>query len=456
MADAINDGTESIPTTQRAELLRRIASSAELRRAARLREFLSYVGGRALEDEHAQISETEIGVHVFGRPENYDTSIDNIVRVNASELRKRIAAYYEAEGLHEPILLELPRRNYTPQFHRRPVEPKPEPAAPAPDSRPDSRIESREETAPPLPAAAAVRPLRGRIQAFVLPVLLVALTAACILLSLRLRRLEGALYGWQAKPALNGLWSGILESSRPTDLVIADTSLSVVEDILRTRISLNGYLNRDYERQIEASGLEEDLRDSLRVVVSRNNVSLGDVRVAEKILALDPLSGQIHLQSAREYRTGSINNDNVVLIGSSRSNPWSAMFEDRLNFVVDSDPGRNQMLVRNRHPLPGEEAAYITPVDPNSTAGYGVISYLPNPSHTADVLIVAGTTAEATEAAGDFLMSESSLEGLRERLRVRRLPYFELLLRTTRLVGTPLSAEVVACRTSPAPPVNPR
>lgn len=142
----------------------------------------------------------------------------------------------------------------------------------------------------------------------------------------------------------------------------------------------------------------------------------------------------------------------MILIGSSRSNPWCKLFEDRLNFTLDYDPELNEMMVRNRHPRPGESSVYVTPVDPSNSAGFSVIDYIPNDDHSADVLMVGGTTSEATEAAGDFLTSEDSLRHFQDRLGVSTLPYFEVLLKTTKLVGTPLAAEVIAYRTFPGHP----
>jgi hypothetical protein len=63
------------------------------------------------------------------------------------------------------------------------------------------------------------------------------------------------------------------------------------------------------------------------------------------------------------------------------------------------------------------------------------------------VLIVAGTNSQATDAAGEFLTSEASMESLLKRFPARQIPYFEVLLKTTRLSGTPFSADIVTCRT---------
>lgn len=445
MATVTHFEAESFNPAQCFELLERICASNELKRAARLREFLRYVGQRSLEGDHAPISEHEIGQHVFGRLENYDTSVDNIVRVNASELRKRIAAYYATEGANEPILLDIARGNYTPVFSLRPANVEIDIEAQAPVS-PHDLHEAEPASRPHVDGVSRRWPPRSFDFAII-----IMLAAVCIYLFHQNHEMENQFYGWKSAPALGPFWSGILESPRPTDVVVADTSIALVEDILKQRITLNDYLNHGYVQQIDSSDLQPELKTDLHIVASRSNGSLGDFRVAQRILAFDPVSGRTRLQFSRDYRPSAVKGDNVILIGSSRSNPWVNLFEDRLNFTIDYDPQLNEMLVRNRHPHSGESAAYIAPVNPSNSSGFGVIDYIPNDDHTADVLIVAGTTSEATEAAGDFITSEESFHLIQDRLHVRTLPYFEILLKTTKLAGTPLAAEVIAYRTFPDP-----
>ena len=92
------------------ELLQRVVNSQELKRALRLRELLLYIGTRSLKDRVPSIREQEIGAAVFGRPDDYDTNIDNIVRVNVSELRKRLDHYFQDEGADERFLWVLARK----------------------------------------------------------------------------------------------------------------------------------------------------------------------------------------------------------------------------------------------------------------------------------------------------------------------------------------------------------
>jgi hypothetical protein len=75
------------------------------------------------------------------------------------------------------------------------------------------------------------------------------------------------------------------------------------------------------------------------------------------------------------------------------------------------------------------------------------VAFLPNPEHNGIVLLIEGTNAEATEAAGDFLLSEDQLSSFKKALHVSTFPYFEALLKVSSVRGTPLTATVEAYRT---------
>ncbi len=108
-------------TQERLALLDRVSRSPQLRRASRLRELLLYIGKQSIELGKTELHEQEIGTAVFGRPPHYDTSQDNIVRVNATELRKRLESYFATDGTDEIWVLEIPRGGYCPVFSRRKV-----------------------------------------------------------------------------------------------------------------------------------------------------------------------------------------------------------------------------------------------------------------------------------------------------------------------------------------------
>jgi len=188
--------------------------------------------------------------------------------------------------------------------------------------------------------------------------------------------------------------------------VLADTSFALIEDILRKPIPLKDYLDRRYVSQIQSSDhtpqMSQDRRDDLNLILARNYGSVGDFRVAQRIAALDPLARNIHVSYALEYTAALLKQDNVILIGSRKSNPWVDLFASGLNFTIEYDPDRQVSLCEttlrvpvSRRPTPHHHHR-IRP------AGYSVVSYLPNPGQVGKVLIIAGTGSEATEGAGEF------------------------------------------------------
>jgi hypothetical protein len=417
------------------ELVERLCASQELRRAARLRDFLRYVSHRVLADSGAVVPEQEIGTNVFGRPADYDTGIDNIVRVNASELRKRIHSYFHEEGKLERYQIDIPRGSYTPQFSPRIIE---ELA-----TAPAASIAVPSET----PQDAPARSLEsGQLPPFLVRILgatVLILLAVCLVLALQLRSARRSINTWRYEPNLKAFWTQLLDSNRPLDIVLADTSLVIAQDVLRERIPLNVYLQHDFLTN-SGSSISDEMKGELQNIMSRGNGSFGDFQAARHILALASHSPNVHLEYARSLRPSALKNDNLVLLGSSYSNPWASLYDDRMSFRLTTDPVTQRAVVLNTAPAAGEEAEYSSL--PGNRVGYGIVAFLANREYGSHVLMVAGTTAEATEAASDFITSEDSLEKLKNRLHLDTLKHFEILLKTTKLDNTPLSAEIIAAR----------
>src|SRR5712691_9324755 len=100
-------------------LVERIKASSELNRSPRLRQLFEYLCAQSLAAPGLPVSEERIGIEVFGRPVGYDTGADTIVRVQVSQLRRKLDHYFLSEGLAEPVIVELPKRSYTPVFRLR-------------------------------------------------------------------------------------------------------------------------------------------------------------------------------------------------------------------------------------------------------------------------------------------------------------------------------------------------
>lgn len=428
---------KSIDHEARVSLLERIAASGQLRRAPRLREFLHYVGKRVLEDGCDQVRELEIGMAVFGRPSTYDTSIDNIVRANATELRKRIEAYFETEGVDETLYMEIPRGSYLPVFSTRPI--KPEPAADYPPQQP----------VPPLghPASFAKESTVRRAPLWQLfgGLALVVLCGCCVALWFQNRAMNRMLHPWQSMPTVSELWSGFLGGGRDTDIVMEDSSYLLVQNLAKQSFSFNDYLNRTYLGKIQAQNFSPEMHFAQNLIAGKILARAADVRLVERIRSLDPLVPYLHTYNAREYAPDLLTKDNVILLGSPTTDPWDELFEGRLNFTEDPNSAR-ESSVTNHAPAAGEQAVY----DPsNQTVAYCVVAWLPKLDGSGAVLLIEGTSSEATEAGGDFLLSEDQLARFKKKLNRSKLPYFEVLLRVSHVTGTPITASIVADRTYP-------
>ena len=434
-----------ISAAERWELIERILGSREFRRSTRLRELLHYLGDQSIHRGATSIREQEIGEAVFGRISDYDTSLDNIVRVNVTELRKRIGLFFENEGGSEALHMEIPRGTYIPVFTRAPMA-EAEEAAEEISAASALPVEIPAELTEPL-FAAPPSPTRYRLVAITsLSVAIVSLMVAIFFWReyADLRRLA---YPWQSEPTMREFWGNFFQNTAEVDVVTADTSLGLAEDILQRSISLDDYLDYKYKDLTSLPGLSAETRQSLAQVLNRNLGSVGDFKVAASIIALEGRTHAAHLANARAFTPDNVKTNNVILIGGPGSNPWTSLYRDRLDFYSTFDPVTHRATFFNNTPQSGEPAKWE--LSGENDRGYSIVAFIPNlnPQHYA--LVIAGSDSLATQAAGEWLTSGEGLAWIRRKSPHGTFPYFEVLLASSHLEGTPLQCEVRAWRIHP-------
>ena len=99
------------------EQLERLLSNSHFSQSRRFPSFLRFVIDQTLLGQTDLLKERTLGIEIFGREADYDTASDPIVRVTATEIRKRIAQYYQEPGHEAELRLSLPAGSYVPQFH---------------------------------------------------------------------------------------------------------------------------------------------------------------------------------------------------------------------------------------------------------------------------------------------------------------------------------------------------
>jgi len=249
-----------------------------------------------------------------------------------------------------------------------------------------------------------------------------------------------------ASPNLNALWGPILAPNGRTDLVVSDSSLSLFQELLDRQLTLSEYLKPDWARA-EQLASNPQLQDFAKRAAQRQFTSLANVTFAYRAARLtgrDP--GKISVFSARGFNIRQMQSDNVVLLGSSRANPWVELIADRLKFRYAYDQKLRYSYFENREPGPGEPARFQS----NSSVSYCHIALVPNLGKNGVVLQIAGTEVEGTEGGGEFLTDERSLGQLKSVIPIGRdgkFPYFEILLKSTRIGGLAPRFSIVSGRT---------
>ncbi|NYF80242.1 TPR end-of-group domain-containing protein [Granulicella arctica] len=97
--------------------LKDVISSPAFAGSRRAQDFLQLIVEHALAGRFDSLRERMIGAEMFGRPIGYDTANDAVVRVKATEVRKKLAQYYQESVKPLGIRIELPIGSYVPRFH---------------------------------------------------------------------------------------------------------------------------------------------------------------------------------------------------------------------------------------------------------------------------------------------------------------------------------------------------
>jgi hypothetical protein len=235
-------------------------------------------------------------------------------------------------------------------------------------------------------------------------------------------------------------------------LIFADPDISTIQQLLGYQITLSEYANRQYVRGIDSVG--PDLQRALRSLHGVN-VPIVDAGIALNIAGLaGPSAARLRIHPARTLQLGDIKtDDDFIFLGSPHSNPWATLFQDQMDFDFAYDANLRQEVIRNKHPHQGEPGVYIPTARGFDTGqAFAVLAFVGNPSQNGHVLVLAGTNAEGTEAAGKLA---SNLDLLTRSLKKcgidpAGLPVrFELLLQVHTMAGSPNTFDVAACHQMP-------
>lgn len=449
----------------RKELVSRVVSSSLICKSARLRELFLYLCNRVLDESVDDIHELELGHKVFGRPEHYDTAADNIVRVHASLLRKRLAEYFQSDGIDEPLVVEIPRGNYAPTFRKR----DPLPMATQVPERPETIVfepdltllEPQKSSRQLVPANASRRGIGvGKLWVAGFLALGFAVFSGYLLVRSPDQRTLSGKQSPVKGTAVRQFWSGIFHPNASAQVVLDDASLDFYQEATGNPIVLAEYFDRSYLHPAEEAAAAAHLDPKLvHSFLLKRQSNFADVNLVSRLSqTAGTLGSSASLEFARDFSFRQLKSGNTILLGTRQSNPWIQSFDSHLALRWKLDPALDSYypVDSTANPLAPDKFR-PSPESSKTHEGYASVAFLPNLGGPGNVLIISGTGGAALGAALEFLHDEPSMSQLRSQMIPKTnakerddFPYFETLLRIEKGASLPRYVTIIMSR-SPQP-----
>jgi len=380
-------------------------ASPAFRNSKQCQKFLSYVVEHSLTHEDDRLKERTIGCEVFGRDADYDTAADPTVRVRATEVRKRVAQYYDQSALPEDVRIEIPSGSYHAEFHL--------------------------PTQTPNPPASLTAPEARRRWPWVVVGLMVT---AAVFSAWWLRR--------PAPPtALDLFWAPMLASPKAVLLYCGQPVAYFLSRDVHDKYRASN--PAESERRPYVVNLDPDatVRGRDIVPVTDQFVGIGNAHTAARLSALFAVKVKpVEIRYANDVSFSDLRSSPAVLIGAF-SNAWTMEMTSKLRLVFEQKD--RLRLIRDRS---GDRTYQLPDLAPDGKTpeDYAIVTRLLDSASGQMVISAAGITQYGTRAAGEFLTDESRLgEALGGAEKDWHRKNVQVLLQTTVYKGTPGPPRVV-------------
>lgn len=326
-----------------------------------------------------QLKERIIGVEVFGRPADYDTHIDPIVRVTAAEVRKRIEQYYQDAGHSQEIRIVMPAGSYVPHFS----QPGRTSSFPA-DSAGSSGQTSMTAEAHP----ASTRLARSRWGGVFSSVTIAILSVTGLGIAV-----AAALIWHAAQPSVRKqFWEPFVQSSEPVVFCMADQSQY---STIRLRDAA------DPLREIT-------LTDSMVTII------IDDVSPLVNIAGFLRTYGKTYRLLGESTTTlTDLRRGPSVFIGAF-DNSWTLRLTSPLRFHFANDPEMTRLWIEDRANPDKRDRVIDRPQQQltDTYKDYAIVARFLDPTTDQLAVVAAGIARGGTVAAGEFLVDAHRMDEL--------------------------------------------
>ncbi|HVZ19285.1 MAG TPA: hypothetical protein VG897_19350 [Terriglobales bacterium] len=350
--------------------LDRLLQNPHFHKSKRFPVFLKFVVNETLAGRAENLKERTLGIEVFGRDPDYDTTEDPIVRVTAGEIRKRIAQYYQDPGHEHELRLMLPSGSYAPQFF--PAEL----SGPAIDQQPDHlEVADSPARTSAVPHQRAI-PISKLIIAFAV----LAVVAGGI-----------ALWRYLSPSAIDQFWAPFVKSPDPVLFCIADQ---------------NQYSTMAL-RDAADPARQTTLNDHMVTVI------IDDVGPLVNIAGLLQTYGRSYRVEGEAVTTlTDLRRSPTIFIGAF-DNSWTLRLTSPLRFHFANNPEMTSFWIEDRN-APNKKTWVLdrTRQDTGTYKDYAIVARLVDSNTDRYAVVAAGIARGGTVAAGEFLVDNRRLEEL--------------------------------------------
>jgi hypothetical protein len=400
--------------------LQLILQSQPFRTSRQCQDLLSYIVKHSLHGDDASLRERILGIEVFGRAANYDTSEDPVVRMRAADVRKRLAQFYQANDLlsrdqsdeqPEIVRIELKPGSYRVTFHyeqavKEDVVSKPELLSPSSTVSATHTVPSHAAIVSPVihGQESSTSPKLGDPPTRTRRIGVYASVAAVIVFAL----IFAGWKIWAARPGAlqRRFWAPLTRSGQPVLFYVGSNAVY--------RFSPEYLARYQKEHGIKHNGPEffVDLpkggtiqADDLRAVKDCF-VSVADLAAVTQVVTLMKGWDKPYiLRSAADLTMGDIRNAPAVLVGGfndtwalDATNDLPFSFQDGTTIRNSADPA---------HSWTNNEKDGL-PV----TEDFALISRLQHSNTGGPVLTIGGVGSFGTQAAAEFVTSPDRMNDL--------------------------------------------
>jgi hypothetical protein len=408
--------------------------SVPFRTSRQCQDLFRYIVEHSLAGSDDSLRERLIGVEVFGRAPDYDTSEDPVVRVRAADVRKRLAQYYQAQKNEtSQWRIEIPTGSYKAQFHRT------EPSSPHSAAVP-TVVVPQPEVVPKIDErvfAPSEQPRSPKL------LWMLAIIAGCVGI------ISGGLFfsrnHYTAPTAFDQFWAPVLENSRPVLVCTGSNRVYVlpldVQRLYRKTHPLAQEGTPNMETLVSAEDLKKFTGEQF-VPVKDTYLTIGDAAASAQISSL--LTSRHHafdLRFGSDLSFGDLREGSAVLIGAF-NNSWTLNMTDNLRYVFDAGD-TPQMHVQDR--FDQSRSWWPKFSGRNFTEDYAIVSRILN-SKTGTVLVtIAGLDHTGTRAAAEFVSNPQTIaELMKQAPKDWSRKSLQIVLHTNVVNGIPSSPTVVA------------